>query len=90
MESIFIRVAQLILSLSILVILHELGHYLPAKWFKTKVEKFFLFFDWPRAIVKKKIGRNRLRNWDVAFGRICKNCRNDRREHGPRTNEKKF
>ena len=56
MESILIRAAQLVLSLSILVVLHELGHYLPAKWFKTKVEKFFLFFDWPGAIVKKKIG----------------------------------
>ena len=56
MEDVLIRVAQLVLSLSILVILHELGHYIPAKLFKTKVEKFFLFFDWPRAIVKKKIG----------------------------------
>lgn len=36
---------QLILSLSILVIIHELGHFLPAKWFGTKVEKFYLFFD---------------------------------------------
>ncbi len=38
-------ILQLILSLSILVILHELGHFLPAKWFKTRVEKFYLFFD---------------------------------------------
>lgn len=36
---------QLILSLSILVVLHEMGHFLPAKWFGTKVEKFYLFFD---------------------------------------------
>lgn len=36
---------QLILSLSILVIIHELGHFIPAKLFKTKVEKFYLFFD---------------------------------------------
>jgi regulator of sigma E protease len=40
-----IQGAQLILSLSILVILHELGHFIPAKLFKTKVEKFYLFFD---------------------------------------------
>ncbi len=40
-----IIVAQLILSLSILVTLHECGHFFPAKWFKTKVEKFYLFFD---------------------------------------------
>ncbi|KQT22186.1 RIP metalloprotease RseP [Chryseobacterium sp. Leaf404] len=40
-----IKIFQFILSISILVILHELGHFLPAKWFKTKVDKFFLFFD---------------------------------------------
>ena len=51
-----VQICQMILMLSILVILHEFGHYLTAKWFKTRVEKFFLFFDWPRAIVKKKIG----------------------------------
>src|SRR5688500_11238156 len=49
-------IAQLILSLSILVILHELGHFAPAKWFKTKVEKFYLFFDVKFALFKKKIG----------------------------------
>lgn len=37
--------AQLLLSLSILVVLHELGHFIPAKLFKTKVEKFYLFFN---------------------------------------------
>ena len=42
---ILISIAQLILGLSILVILHELGHFIPAKLFKTKVEKFYLFFD---------------------------------------------
>ncbi|MCB0801853.1 MAG: RIP metalloprotease RseP [Flavobacteriales bacterium] len=42
---ILIQAAQLILSLSILVILHELGHFIPAKLFKTRVEKFYLFFD---------------------------------------------
>lgn len=35
-----IKIFQFILSISILVILHELGHFLPAKYFKTKVEKF--------------------------------------------------
>ena len=39
------QAAQFILSLSILVILHELGHFIPAKLFKTRVEKFYLFFD---------------------------------------------
>ena len=42
---ILIKVAQLILSLSILVIIHEFGHFSAAKIFKTKVEKFYLFFN---------------------------------------------
>ena len=44
------------MSLSILVILHELGHFIPAKLFKTKVEKFYLFFDPWFSVFKKKIG----------------------------------
>ncbi len=48
--------AQLILSLSILVILHEFGHYITAKWFKCRVDKFYLFFDPWFSLVKKKIG----------------------------------
>lgn len=44
-QEIVIKAGQLILSLSILVVLHELGHFIPAKLFKTKVEKFYLFFD---------------------------------------------
>lgn len=42
---ILIAVGQLILSLSILIVLHEGGHFFPAKWFGVKVEKFYLFFD---------------------------------------------
>jgi regulator of sigma E protease len=52
----WIRAAQLILSLSILVVLHELGHYIPAKLFKTRVEKFYLFFDPWFSLFKKKVG----------------------------------
>ena len=51
-----IKAVQLILCLSILVVLHELGHFLPAKWFKCRVEKFYLFFDPWFSLVKKKIG----------------------------------
>ena len=47
---------QLLLSLSFLIVLHELGHFIPAKIFKTRVEKFFLFFDVKFALFKKKIG----------------------------------
>lgn len=42
---IFIKIVQLLLSLSILVIMHEMGHFVAAKVFKTRVEKFYLFFD---------------------------------------------
>ena len=45
METFFIRALQLIFSLSILVIIHELGHFLMARLFKIRVEKFYLFFD---------------------------------------------
>ena len=51
-----IKAVQLLTSLSILVVLHELGHFIPAKLFKTKVEKFYLFFDPWFSLVKKKIG----------------------------------
>jgi len=56
MVDIIIKGLQLLLSLSILVVLHELGHFIPAKLFKTKVEKFYLFFDWPFSLFKKKVG----------------------------------
>ncbi|MBT8259614.1 MAG: RIP metalloprotease RseP [Bacteroidia bacterium] len=51
-----IKISQFLLSLSLLIVLHELGHFIPAKLFKTKVEKFFLFFDIKTALFKKKIG----------------------------------
>ena len=51
-----IKLSQFLLSLSILIILHELGHFIPAKLFKTRVEKFYLFFDVKYSLLKKKIG----------------------------------
>jgi regulator of sigma E protease len=51
-----VQVGQLLLALSILIILHEFGHYITARWFGCRVEKFFLFFDPWFALVKKKIG----------------------------------
>jgi len=51
-----IRISQFLLSLSLLIVLHELGHFIPAKLFKTRVEKFYLFFDVKFALFKKKIG----------------------------------
>jgi regulator of sigma E protease len=47
---------QFFLSLSLLIVLHECGHFFPAKWFKTRVEKFYLFFDPYFSLFKKKIG----------------------------------
>jgi len=51
-----IKISQFLLSLSLLIVLHELGHFVPAKLFKTKVEKFYLFFDVKYSLFKKKIG----------------------------------
>ncbi len=56
MEPMVMKGIQLLLSLSILIVLHELGHFIPAKIFKTRVEKFFLFFDVKFALYKKKFG----------------------------------
>jgi len=55
MENLIIA-GQFLLSLSLLIVLHELGHFIPAKLFKTRVEKFYLFFDYKVSLLKKKIG----------------------------------
>lgn len=51
-----VKAAQFILSFSILIILHEFGHYITAKWFKCRVEKFYLFFNPWFSLWKKKKG----------------------------------
>lgn len=51
-----IKISQFLLSLSLLIVLHEMGHFIPAKLFKTRVEKFYLFFDVKYSLFKKKIG----------------------------------
>ncbi len=56
MEIILIKAAQLILSLSLLVIIHEFGHFILARLFKTRVEKFYLFFDPWFSLFKVKKG----------------------------------
>lgn len=53
---ILIMAGQLMLSLSILIVLHEMGHFLPARLFGTRVEKFYLFFDPWFSLLKKKVG----------------------------------
>lgn len=59
-----VQAAQLLLSLSILVVLHEFGHYIPAKIFKTRVEKFYLFFNPWFSLFKKKIGET---EWGIGW-----------------------
>lgn len=56
METILVKTAQLLLSLSILVVLHEFGHFMFARLFKTRVEKFYLFFDPWFSLFKMKKG----------------------------------
>lgn len=52
-----IQIIQFLLSLSLIVIIHEFGHFLFARLFKCRVEKFYLFFDWKFSLLKKKIGQ---------------------------------
>jgi regulator of sigma E protease len=54
--TILIKILQLVMSLSILVVIHELGHFTMAKLFKTRVEKFYLFFDPWFSLFKYKKG----------------------------------
>jgi len=56
MSPFVVKAIQLLMSLSLLIILHELGHFIPARIFKTRVEKFFLFFDVKFALFQRKIG----------------------------------
>lgn len=67
-----IKLAQVILSFSILVVLHEGGHFLPAKWFKTRVEKFYLFFNPGFELFKKKIGETEYGIGWLPFGGYVK------------------
>ena len=64
MEAFFIRALQLILSLSILVVLHEFGHFAFARLFKVRVEKFYMFFNPNFSLIRaKKINGK----WDIKF-----------------------
>jgi len=59
-----IQIAQFLLGLSILIVLHEFGHYLPARWFDVRVSKFYLFFDYKFSLIKKKIGET---EWGIGW-----------------------
>ena len=67
-----VKAAQFILSFSILVVLHELGHFIPARLFKTRVEKFYLFFNPGFSLWKKKIGETEYGIGWIPFGGYVK------------------
>ncbi|HWB26201.1 MAG TPA: RIP metalloprotease RseP [Chitinophagaceae bacterium] len=70
--SVGIKTLQFILSFSILVTLHELGHFLTARWFKCRVEKFYLFFNPWFSLFKKKVGDTEYGIGWVPFGGYVK------------------
>jgi regulator of sigma E protease len=67
-----VKAGQFILSFSIIVILHELGHFLPSKWFKCRVEKFYLFFNPWFSLLRKKIGETEYGLGWIPFGGYVK------------------
>jgi regulator of sigma E protease len=66
------KTAQFILSFSIIVVLHELGHFLPARLFGARVEKFYLFFNPGFSLWKKKIGETEYGLGWIPFGGYVK------------------
>ena len=63
MEIFFVRALQLLMALSLLVLIHEFGHFIFARLFKVKVDKFYLFFDWKFSLFKCKP-----KNSDTEYG----------------------
>ena len=70
--SVGVKALQFILSFSILVTLHEMGHFFTARWFKCRVEKFYLFFDPWFSLFKKKVGDTEYGIGWVPFGGYVK------------------
>ena len=70
--SVGVKTGQFILSFSILVVLHEMGHFFPAKWFKCRVEKFYLFFNPWFSLWKIKKGETEYGLGWVPFGGYVK------------------
>ncbi|MBQ9660683.1 MAG: RIP metalloprotease RseP [Bacteroidales bacterium] len=70
---IFIKILQVILALSVLIIIHEFGHYLWARLFKIRVEKFYLFFDLGgKALARWHWGGTEFGIGWLPFGGYCK------------------
>jgi regulator of sigma E protease len=70
--SVAVKAGQFILSFSILVVLHELGHFIPARLFKCRVEKFYLFFNPWFSLWKTKKGETEYGIGWVPFGGFVK------------------
>ena len=64
LQHMLIQILQFVLGLSILIVLHEFGHYLPARFFGVRVTKFYLFFDYKFSLLKKKIGET---EWGIGW-----------------------
>ena len=70
---ILIKALQVILALSLLIFIHELGHFMWAKIFRIRVEKFYLFFDaGGKAIARWKWGETEFGIGWLPFGGYCK------------------
>lgn len=84
METFLIRALQLILSLSILVLVHEFGHFIFARIFKVRVEKFYLFLRSLVLIVQIQAEEQRNGIWYrlAASRRLLQDIRYDRRKYG--------
>src|SRR5213082_1176874 len=66
------NLGQVILAFSILIVLHEMGHFLTARWFGCRVEKFYLFFNPWFSLWKKKIGETEYGLGWIPFGGYVK------------------
>ena len=69
---VLIKIVQVLMSLSLLVAIHEFGHYIVARIFKIRVEKFYIFFDWGFALWKKKWGETEYGLGWLPLGGYCK------------------
>ena len=69
---ILIKVLQFFMSLTLLVAVHEFGHFIVARIFKIRVEKFYIFFDWGFSLWKKKFGETEYGLGWLPLGGYCK------------------
>lgn len=71
MEVFLIKALQFILAISLLVLLHEGGHFFFSKLFGVRVNKFYVFFDWKFSLWKKKIGETEYGIGWIPLGGYC-------------------